>query len=139
MMIADAGCILARGETARKNKYRPAGGRRSRGGHKREATPTGWLLFKIQTVMALFNRRLGFVPFFFFFFDRHVQLDGVEPDNFQLRAAIVTLDNVAFIGVFVHLNLGVAFGARSSWHLLYSSVIRAKLHDRALGIATENI
>src|SRR5689334_11694828 len=47
-MIADAGCILARGETARKNKYRSADGRRSRDGHKREATPAGWLLVETQ-------------------------------------------------------------------------------------------
>lgn len=68
---------------------------------------------------------LCFVPFFFFFFDRHVKLDGIETDYFQLRAAIIALDNVAFVGIFVHLNLGVTFGAGSSWHRLLSSVISA--------------
>src|SRR5438132_5737738 len=48
MMIADAGCILARTQTRRKNKYESVACQPPQTGYKREATPTGWLLFEIQ-------------------------------------------------------------------------------------------
>ena len=80
---------------------------------------------------------LGLVPFFFFLFDGYVKLNGIKADDFQLRAAIFTLDRIAFIGIFVHLNLGLAFGARSSWHRVYSSVMIARdFHDRAPVVVT---
>lgn len=56
------------------------------------------------------------VPILLFFFHRYVQLNRVQTNHFKLSAAIRAFDNVAFVGVFIHLDNRFAFGARSSWH-----------------------
>jgi hypothetical protein len=87
--------------------------------------------------LPLEARGLCLVPFLLFFLHCHVKLDGVETDYFQLRAAIITLDNITFIRIFVHLNLSLAFGARSSRHRVYSSVMVARdIHQHTPVVAT---
>src|SRR5882757_28234 len=102
------------------------------------ATPRGGSYVQLRDVDCCFKLGgSGLVPLFFFFLRRHVKLDGIETDDFPLRAAIITLYKIAFISIFVHLNLGLAFGARSSWHRFYPSVIVARdLHHGALVVAT---
>jgi hypothetical protein len=57
-------------------------------------------------------------PIFLFFFDGYIEFYWIKTDNFQGSAAIRAIDDVAFISVFINLNIGITFRARSSWHLL---------------------
>src|SRR3977135_3726678 len=67
------------------------------------------------------SRLLG--PILFFFFNRNIQFDWIQPDNLQLSAAVRAFNGVAFVGIFIHLNFSVTFGARPSWHLSQPSVV----------------
>jgi hypothetical protein len=67
------------------------------------------------------SRLLG--PILFFFFNRYVQFDWIQTDDLQLSAAVRAFDGVAFVGIFIHLNFRVTFGARPSWHLSQPSVV----------------
>jgi hypothetical protein len=57
-------------------------------------------------------------PIFFFLFHSHIQFDWVKTNYLQLSAAVRAFDSVALVGVFVHLDFSITFGACPSWHLV---------------------
>jgi hypothetical protein len=49
-------------------------------------------------------------------FFNEVEFDGIEADNFQLHAALFTIDNLAFIRFDVDMDIAFTFGTRSGRH-----------------------
>jgi hypothetical protein len=60
---------------------------------------------------------LSLSPIFLFFLHCHIKLDWVKANDFKLRTAIITFDNIALIGIFINLDVRIAFGTRSFWHV----------------------
>jgi hypothetical protein len=60
---------------------------------------------------------LSLRPIIIFFFHCHIKLDWIKANDFQLRTAIFTFDDIALIGILINLDVRVAFGTRSSWHV----------------------
>jgi hypothetical protein len=53
-----------------------------------------------------------------FLFD-DIQLNGIEANDFKLDPAFLTIDNLAFIHVGIHVDIGIAFRTRSGRHFFY--------------------
>jgi len=53
-----------------------------------------------------------------FFFD-DIQLDGIEADDFQLNSTVVTINDVAFVRIGIHVDISFAIRTRSGRHFFY--------------------
>jgi hypothetical protein len=64
----------------------------------------------------LFSKLIVVVIVVHSFFFHEVEFDWIEADNFQLHAALFTIDNLAFIRFDVDMDITFAFGTRSGRH-----------------------
>ena len=49
-----------------------------------------------------------------------VDFDRIEPDDFQLRPALIAGYDVALLGIGIHVNFFIAFRANSGRHVFFS-------------------
>ena len=65
---------------------------------------------------VLFSKLIVVVIVVHSFFFNEVEFYGIETDNFQLHAALFTIDNLAFISFDVDMDIAFTFGTRSGRH-----------------------